>query len=125
MAFLGGWMASMRIYYCLGSYFKMKITSNFRFIIDLYMFILSIIACSFSYAETTQRLNDYIVFLAPRVSEGLWDLFENLNYVKSFKHSEKLIFVLSMTAVLYIKRYCKNSIPKNYQKIIDFVYGKN
>ena len=125
MAFLGGWMTIMRIYMCVASYLKMKIDSNFRFKLDLFFLIMAIMGGLSSYAETTQRLNDYIVFLVPRVSEGFWDLFERLNYVKSFKHSEKLIFVLSMTSALYIKRYCKNSIPKNYQKIIDFVYGKN
>ena len=32
MAFLGGWMAVMRAYYCLVSYFKKKVDSNHRLI---------------------------------------------------------------------------------------------
>jgi len=78
-----------------------------------------------SYFETTQRLNDYIVFCSPRAIEGLWDLLESLKIVTTIPHSEKLIFVISMTIALYIRKYYSSLVPKNYEKIFSFVFGKN
>ena len=85
---------------------------------------MTLLATSSSYAETTQRLNDYIVFLSPRMIEGFWDLFEKLNYVKTIQHFDKFIFVMSMTICHYIRKYYRDSVPKNYEKILTFVYGK-
>lgn len=79
---------------------------------------------AFSYFETTQRLNDYITFCTPRAMEGLWDLLESLKIVSSIPHADKLIFVISMTIALYIRKYYSNLVPKNYEKIFTFVFGK-
>ena len=76
-------------------------------------------------AESTQRLNDYIVFITPRSMEGVWDLLETLKYVKSYPNAEKIIFVVCTTIALYLRKYHSNSIPKNYEKIFSFVFGKN
>ena len=89
----------------------------------MYFLFLTLAATMPAYAETTQRLNDYNVFLLPKAAEGFWDLFVRLNYVKTIPHFDKLIFVIALTLALYIRKYHNKSIPKNYEKILKFVFG--
>lgn len=93
--------------------------------VDIWLVTYILASTASSYLETTQRLNDYIVFCSPRALEGIWDLLESLKIVSTIPHSDKLIFILSMTIALYIRKYYPSSVPKNYEKIFSFVFGKN
>jgi hypothetical protein len=70
-------------------------------------------------------MTEYIIFTYPRSIEGLWDLLEKLNIVKSIPYGRQLIFALSIGTALVIYKNKKEEMPNSYRNFIQIVFGKN
>jgi len=74
--------------------------------------------------ENGSRITEYCIFTYPRAIEGLWDLLEKLNLVKSLPYARQLIFAVSLGAALVLYKNNKEEMPLSYQNFIHLVFGK-
>jgi len=75
--------------------------------------------------EDSSRVLDYTLFNLPRAVDGLWNMFEKLGYVKSFKFGGDLIFAISSAVGIMLYKNYPEDIPKSYARLINYIYGKN
>ena len=74
--------------------------------------------------EPARRINEYSIFVYPRVIEGFYDLFKKLGYIKTpIPYSLEIIFAIAMAMFLFLRRYYQDLLPGHYFKILNFVFG--
>ena len=117
MGFLGGFIMGCRLVTCGYCNFTQKQFSK------LTVFLMGLL-CGLPVAtEHTNRIAEYSIFTYSRVVEGLFDLLFKLEWIKPIPNAEKVIFALSMAAILVIKEYKNEYLTANYVKFLNFIFG--
>ena len=75
--------------------------------------------------ENTKRIEDYAVFVIPRVLEGFFDLFEKLGYVKRVPYSLSALFAIGMALLLVVRKCYPDIMPSTYLGQVNFIFGTN
>jgi len=74
--------------------------------------------------EPKSRIREYVIFMLPRALEGIWELLDKLDYVKSIPQAQNLIFAFSLGYALYLRKFYSDIFPSGYSNLVDFVFGK-
>jgi len=119
MGFLGGFILGCRVVACC----YCNLTGN-KFN-RLTVFIMGVLCGLPCITENTSRIAEYSVFTFPRVIEGIFDLLFKLEWLKPIPYADKIIFALSMAAILVINDYKKDYLTANYTKFINYIFELN
>jgi len=117
MGFLGGYIMVCRVVAC--TYHNLTGREFDRFTVFL-QGLFSLIPSLF---ERDCRRLDYSIFMYPRVIEGIFDLIVKLGLFKPIPNAEKVIFALSIAAVLVIMEYKREYLTESYVKYINYVFA--
>jgi hypothetical protein len=75
--------------------------------------------------ENSSRISEYAIFTYARSIEGLWDMLEKLNLVKSIKIGKQLIFAVSIAIILLLYKNKKDILPPSYKGMIEVIFGND
>ena len=75
--------------------------------------------------EDQKRIDDYSVFLFPRVFQGLWYVLMKKYYLKELETYLSYVFAVCVALIYYLKKYHFKEIPFNYLRQYEFFFGKN
>jgi len=74
--------------------------------------------------EEEKRIEDYVMFMSPKLCEGLWDLFKRFGYVKDISYLLQIMFALAMGLFLTLKVHYPEKLPSGYYGQLSFLFGK-
>jgi len=92
-------------------------------ILVLSIALLIIPSCLPVLFEPKSRIREYVIFMLPRAMEGIWELLDKLDYVKSIPQAQNLIFSFSLGFSLYLRKFYSDVFPTSYSNLVDFVFG--
>jgi hypothetical protein len=117
MCFLGGFIMSMRTFFCLA-----RFRGKFDF---LYFLLISIFNINGVVLEDASRGELYAIFTFPKVIEGFWDLFKKIGLVRDIPHSMNALFAISMGIFLMFKKHYPKDMPLPYRNYLSLIFDKS
>lgn len=85
----------------------------------------SFIGTVFILLENHKRINDYSIFLFPRIIEGVWYLFKRLTKKEDVKGFLKVLFSILIGIILVLRRFYMSELPDAYLRQYEFFFCDN